>query len=61
MLTFTWAEAKFLVSGVVGCGCAPWQVICTAFSGAAGVRFTLESEGEVTHSALCITVVSLHH
>lgn len=59
-LTFTWAEAVFLVSAVVGCGCAPRQVVCAAFGGACCVGFALENEGEVAKSSLCIPIVRLH-
>lgn len=59
-LTFTWAEAEFLVPAVVSCGGAPWQVVRAAIGGAGGVGFALESEGEVAHGTIRIPIASLH-
>ncbi len=59
-LTFTWAEAELLVPAVVSCGGAPWQVVRAAVSGAGGVGFSLESEGEMAHGTIRIPVASLH-
>lgn len=59
-LTFTWAEAVFLVSAVVSCGGAPRQVVRTAISSTGGVGFALESEGEVAHGTVRIPIASLH-
>lgn len=59
-LTFTWAEAIFPVSCVVGCGGAPGQVVCAALGGARGVRFALENEGKVAKRTLRVPVERLH-
>lgn len=59
-LTFARAEAEFLVSAVVGRGGAPWQVVLAAVSGAGGVGFALEGEGEVAHGSIRVPKASLH-
>ena len=51
-LTFTRAEAVFLVSAVVSCGGAPWQLVCASISGAGGVGLALEGEWEVAHGTI---------
>lgn len=60
-LTFTWAEAIFLVLVVVSCGGTPWQIVCAALCGAGGVRFAPKTEGKVARGAIRISKASLHN
>lgn len=61
LLTFTGAEAVFLVPVVAGGGGTPGQPVCAPLRDAPGVGAALEDEGEVAVGPVGIPVAGLHH